>query len=307
VTWALDAEELESDRELVLGWVEEEADFATLQMAGRVHRWLDHEQAAREYFQRSAADLEREVAAMGGGLPVSWAHVGGLRYLAGDRDGARAWLERARKGFDATRDRPKIVALSYELGDDDDVLRRSNLEDVPTLLATARSGRDPAPIEAAVAALAGRIRAKRLTVLAAQLDVSLSDYDWLDEAFRLEAELRGEPTPDHATMLQRAGLLGGAPPHVEPALPMGRWEIGETSLVVPARGRVKATLDAARRLVLEIEGEPPSYGVALYEDDARLAAVSPVPDYTGAAVDILRAHAPEAEAPWRALLAAARG
>lgn len=305
MTWTLDAQELASDRELALEWVRDRPSHSTLEIAGRVHRWLDDEEAAREFFRQAAAAAEERIAAMGGGTPVAWARVGGLLHLAGDP--ASEWLDRARKGFDATRDRPKIVALSYELGDDEDVLRRSNLDDVPTRLATARSGRDPAPIEDAVAALVKEIRADRLTIAAARLTISLSQYDWLDEAFRLEAELRGERAPDHATMLRRAGLLGGEPPAVEAELPMGRWEIGEASLVVPARGRVKATLDPARRLVLEIEGEPPSYGVALYEDDARLAAVSPVPDYTGAAVDILRAHAPETEAAWRALLAAARG
>jgi hypothetical protein len=44
----------------------------------------------------------------------------------------------------------------------------------------------------------------------------------------------------------------------------------------------------------------------LYEDDAMLEGVSPVANYTEAAVDILRACAPEFEPAFGALLAAAR-
>ena len=84
-------------------------------------------------------------------------------------------------------------------------------------------------------------------------------------------------------------------------------EIGQTALVSPAVGRVKITLDRARRLVLEIEGLAPAYGVALYEDDAMLQGVSPVAGYSEAAIDILRAYAPDYESAFRELIAAARG
>ena len=130
----------------------------------------------------------------------------------------------------------------------------------------------------------------------------LSDYDWLEECFLLEASLEGVPVPSHRAMLDRTGLIakGKHREAVEPELPMGRWEIGDTALVAPAVGRVKITLDRPRRLVLEIEGEAPAYGVALYEDDAMLGAASPVANYTEAAVDILHAYAPEHEgAFWR--------
>ena len=145
-------------------------------------------------------------------------------------------------------------------------------------------------------------------VSAAQIASVPSDYDWLEECFRLEASLQGVPVPSHRAMLERVGLIshGRRSEQVEPELPMGRWEIGDTALVVSAVGRVKITLDRARRLVLEIEGEAPSYGVALYEDHAMLGCASPVANYTEAAVDILHAYAPEAETAFSALLAAAR-
>ena len=233
---------------------------------------------------------------------------GGFLYLAGD-ESWREWCERARAAADEVVNRAVVVGLSYLLGDDETALRVTRSEkDEGALLAKARHAGDPKRVDAAIKLFVRKIRADQLPIRADRLDFHLSDYDWLEECFRLKAELAGEPVPEHRTMLERAGLAKAAerrPQPPEPELPMGRWEIGEAALVVPADGVVKATLDRQRRLVLEIQGEPPQYAVALYEDDAMLAGVSPVAGYSDAAVDMLRAHAPEAEPVFRALLAAA--
>ena len=176
------------------------------------------------------------------------------------------------------------------------------------MLAAARRDRDPGPLDGLASSFAKEIRSARVDVSIDHIGSVLSDYDWLEECFRLEASLLGVPVPSHRAMLERVKLIskGKRQEKVEPELPMGRWEIGDTALVVPAVGRAKITLDRPRRLVLEIEGEAPAYGVALYEDYAMLGGVSPVANYTEAAVDILHAYAPEFEEAFGALLAAAR-
>lgn len=37
--------------------------------------------------------------------------------------------------------------------------------------------------------------------------VPLSGWDWIEETFRLESQLRGEPVPSHLEMLRRTGML----------------------------------------------------------------------------------------------------
>ena len=198
------------------------------------------------------------------------------------------------------------MAVSYLFGDDDEALRAADADYPGAVLAAARRDRDPGPLDGLAASYAKEIRARRVELSVTQMRSVFSDYDWLEECFRLEASLRDVPVPSHRAMLDRVGLIakGKHREAVEPELPMGRWEIGDTALVAPAVGRVKITLDRPRRLMLEIEGEAPAYGVALYEDDAMLGAASPVANYTEAAVDILHAYAPEHA--FHALLAAAR-
>lgn len=306
MSWKFSLDDLAADRDLALTWLRgDDPNNWRLEIVGRLYRWLEQPAQASVYFRRAADHLERHVNAAGKGDFEDFGREGGLLLLAGDSR-AREWLSRARDGADEVRNRGIVVGLSYLLGDDDTALQLADSESGQVaLLAAARRNGDAGQAEQASTFFVQRIRADRLKLRAARAQFHFSDYDWLEESYRLAAELAGEPVPDHATMLSRAGLIGSrtvVPP--EPELPMGRWEIGDASLVVPARGAAKATLRPG--LVLEIEGEPPQYAVSLYEDNALLGGVSPVSEYSSAALDQLRAYAPEAEPVFSALLDAAR-
>jgi hypothetical protein len=305
MAWTFDYDALAGKREYLLRRVKRDgASGIDLELAGRIHRWLELPTAAATLFARAAVDAEQFLS----DFPLPIARHGALLYLAGDERGARESLERARSLFSSTPYRADEVAVSYLLGEDDEALRIGAPDYPGTVLAAARRNRDPGPLEGLAMSYAKEIRARRVELSVTQIRSVLSDYDWLEECFLLEASLQGVPVPSHRAMLDRVGLIakGKHREAVEPELPMGRWEIGDTALVAPAVGRVKITLDRPRRLVLEIEGEAPAYGVALYEDDAMLGAASPVANYTEAAVDILHAYAPEHEGAFLALLAAAR-
>ena len=306
MAWTFDYDSLAGKRESLLERVGRDgASGVEFELAGRTHRWLELPTAAAALFARSAAEAEQFLS----DVPRPLARHGGLLHLAGDEHGARESWVRARSLYSSTPFRADEVAISYLLGDDDEALRIGNPDQPGAVLAAARRDRDPTALDGLATSFAKQIRSARVVVSAAQIASVLSDYDWLEECFRLEAELTGAPVPSHRDMLARAGLIsaGKRREEVEPELPMGRWEIGDTALVSPGVGRVKITLDRGRRLMLEIEGEAPAYGVALYEDHAMLGGAAPVANYTEAAIDILHAYAPEHESAFRDLIAAARG
>ena len=276
MSWKFSLDDLVADRDLAFSWLRgDDPNSWRLEIVGRLYGWLEQPAQASEYFRRAADHVERHVNAVGNGTFEEFGREGGLLRLAGD-ERAREWLSRARDAADEVRNRSIVVGLNYLVGDDDAALRVADSDvDEIALLATARRSGDPGSAERAAMTFVKRIRAERLTLRAARAQFHFSDYDWLEESYRLAAELAGEPLPDHASMLSRAGLIGSRQvASREPELPMGRWEIGDASLVVPARGAAKATLRPG--LVLEIEGEPPHYAVSLYEDNAMLAGVSPV-------------------------------
>ncbi len=303
--WTFDYDKLAGKREYLARQAKHpETSGVVIELAARTHRWLELPTAAAALFTLAATESEQYLS----DVPAPIARYGGLLHLAGDVEGARKSFTRARTLFASTPFRADMVAVSYLLGDDDEALRLGSPEYPGVVLAAARRDRDPGPLDALATSFAKEIRSRRVEVSVAQSKSVLSDYDWLEECFLLEASLKGVPVLSHRAMLERVGLIakGKHREAVEPELPMGRWEIGDTALVAPAVGRVKITLDRPRRLVLEIEGEAPAYGVALYEDDAMLGAASPVGNYTESAVDILHAYAPEHEGAFHALLAAAR-
>ncbi len=303
--WTFDYDALAGKREFLARQVKHDGTSGiVIELAGRTHRWLELPTAAASLFARAAVEAERFLS----NVPDPIARHGGLLHLAGDEAGARESFTRAFSLFDPTLFRGDMAAIAYLLADDDEAVRLGADHFPGGVLAAARRDRDPGRLDALAASFAKQIRSRRVAVSEAESKGALSDYDWLEECFRLEAELTGTAVPSHRAMLERVKLIarGKRREAVEPELPMGRWEIGDTALVAPAVGRVKITLDRPRRLVLEIEGEAPSYGVALYEDHAMLGCASPVANYTEAAVDILDAYAPESAAAFHALLAAAR-
>jgi len=81
-----------------------------------------------------------------------------------------------------------------------------------TALARARSQRDPALVREGRERMAEAIRGDRTPPFLESGSGTMSLFDWLEESFRLEAELTGTPVPDHLAMLEQAGLLKAAKP-----------------------------------------------------------------------------------------------
>ena len=117
--------------------------------------------------------------------------------------------------------------------------------EVVVALARARGEGDAALAAEARARVAALIRAGRTPPFEESGSPDLTLFDWLEEAFRAEAELRGEPTLRPAEMLARADLAkavrGGAPRDVPDwPPPPGRRALTRTT---PDGAAVEATVE----------------------------------------------------------------
>lgn len=168
----------------------------------RTRRWLDEENAA--LFAEAAAELESGAIYLS---PSLHARMGGLWHLAGDRERSCARLGHA-VADDVDWSRPPVgpASVLYLLGDYD---RAAELApDAPEgWLAAGARDRDVASVE----------RARERWVAAQQLwaggpqhasrGAPLTDWDWIEETFRLQSEIAGKDVPSHLEMLRRTGLL----------------------------------------------------------------------------------------------------
>ena len=251
MAWGVDRHELEAGRDEMRGLAAERASHHVLEQLARAHRWLDEDEEARRRFREAAADLEERIEARGRGDASSRGRTGGLLQQAGEVEAARAWFGRALASLDVAspRDANRVAPLRYLLGDPEGALVAAALAEEPdpildpiVELARARRDRDPEAAARARDGIARLIRAGRTPPFDESGSPDMTLFDWLEEAFRVEADLRGEPPPDHATMLGRAGLAkGGAPDDVPDwPPPPGRNALRRTT---PDGAEVEATVE----------------------------------------------------------------
>ena len=327
MAWGLDRAQLEAGREEMRARAEERPTHRVLEQLARAHRWLDEDDEARQRFRAAAADLDERIEQRGRGSAHRRGQTGGLLRLAGDDEAARDWLERALGSLDAASpsDAGQVAELRYLLGDDagaQEAAARaeevySRLESVVDL-ARARERADPDAAAAARDRIALALHADRTPPSDESGQRSLGAWDWLEEAFRVEAGLRGEAVPSHAEMLERAGLsreAGAARDDAPaPAPAQGRHEIVRTApggaqveptAVVDEHGNVVLRVDPREdvqlcvrllaqfgELVVRIEWIVDGDEDEVFEDDLadRYPSVGTACD---AAADWLRAYAPD--------------
>ena len=326
MAWAIDRHELEAGREEMRALAAERASHRVLEQLARAHRWLDEDEEARRRFRDAAADLEERIEARGRGDAWSRGRTGGLLLQAGEPAAARRWFERALESLDVAspRDANRAAALRYLLGDPEGALVAAALAEEPdpilepiAELARARRDHDPEAAARARDGIARLIRAGRTPPFEESGSPDLTLFDWLEEAFRVEAEPRGEPLPAHAAMLERAGLAkamkGGAPDDVPDwPPPPGRHALRRTTpdgTEVEASVEVDADNDGVFRLdpragiglTVRLIKEYGEYRVRIEWGDDEEGAYEEDLDHrapgfrTGfdAAADWLRAHAPD--------------
>ena len=249
MAWGIDRGRLEAGREEMRAQAAARPSHHVLEQLARAHRWLGEEEQARRRFRDAAADLEQRIEARGRGDASSRGRTGGLLHLAGDEDVARAWFERALASLDAAspREADRVASLRYLLGDPWGAREAAQAaEPGPWLeaiagLARARTEQDPGAAAQARDTIARLIRAGRTPPFEESGSSDLSLFDWLEEAFRTEADLRGEPLPDHAAMLERADLATPTAGEVADwPPPAGRHTLRRTT---PDGAEVEATVE----------------------------------------------------------------
>lgn len=320
MAWGLDRSALERGRDEVAAEVAKDAWHHPLEQLARAHRWLDEEDEAAGRFGEAAADLEQSIEAAGRGDAASRGRTGGLLLMAGSGYAARGWFERALQSGPGAGEE---AALRYLLGDERGALEAAERaqESYPRLeavaeLAQARAENDPGAAAKARDILAGAIRAERTPPFQESGHPDLSLFDWLEEAFRVEAELRGEPAPDHAEMLERAGLAkaakGSKPAKRAPDWPPppGRHELARTrpdgtavtaAIEVNDDGDVDMLIDPDADLRVRLIKEFGEYRVRIeWGDEEDGYTEQDLDDRApafragcAAAADWLRAHAPD--------------
>ena len=175
-----------------------------LERAARIRRWLGED--SRALFAQAAAEAERVAV-----IDVNehfHAYFGGLWHLAGEAKQARRRLKRAASRVDWEPTPSGAAGVLYLLGKFDRAARLAP-EECEGWLARGARDRDPSLV------LKARDRClswQRLGGDAGPHEGSgygtpLKDWDWIEETFRLEAELRGTPVPSHLDILSACGVL----------------------------------------------------------------------------------------------------
>lgn len=199
MAWMITSAQLEAERDAAAERVQERPGKVSYQRLGRALRWLDEEDAAREAFRDGATYMKTNVLDQGrSDNAAGWAEYGHLLRNAGDLDAAREAYQRALERLD---DEASVrgAQLRYLLGQDpgaaDDGVHGRAL-----LALASHQG-----IEQARKEIVAELREEG--GLPSYTAPNMTLWDLLEETFRVESELTGEPVPDHATMLARAGLL----------------------------------------------------------------------------------------------------
>ena len=195
----------------------------TLEQVARTRRWLDageHE----ALFAEAAARLEQAWKDNQTGSTGSWARAGGLWQLAGDRERARRALQQAVAGGTDWEPIPQGAAgVMYLLGEHGRAAAHAPDHPEGMLAAAAREA-DP---DRAADARNRWLAWEKLAERGPHQDRGprpLTGWDWIEETFRLESELRGEPVPSHLEMLRRTGMLRelSDPDEIRPCRPAPR-------------------------------------------------------------------------------------
>lgn len=181
-------------------------DAMMLEQIGRTRRWLD-DGDHRALLSEAAGHLEQAWTDHETGSADSWAWAGGLWHLAGERDEARRALRNAvADGTDWEPIPQGAAGVFYLLGEFDRAAWHAP-NDSEGILAMAARDRDVDRVLDARGRWRGCERAAKRGPHQDRGMVPLSGWDWIEETFRLESELRGEPLPSHLEMMQRTGLL----------------------------------------------------------------------------------------------------
>jgi hypothetical protein len=207
--------------------------FGDDEALGKAYHWLDEPGLAREWLLKAA---ERHKDDPG--------RAGGLLWLAGE-DG-REWFERARERDDSAE-------LRYLLGDREGALAAAERDpdQLPRIRGIAALARDD--VAQARRLFAEAIRRERVRPWEdTSGDIGL--YGWLEETYRREAELTGNPLPDHIAMLPaqprtRRRAMDSPPPEGK------RVELDGARLEVDDEGDIEITLPDARVTLVKMAGE----------------------------------------------------
>ena len=142
-------------------------------------------------------------------------------------------------------------------------------------LAVAARDRDPRSIARARDRWVGWQRLDKRGPQHARSPVPLTGWDWIEESFRLEAELRGEPMPSHAEMLRHAGMLREPdeeasfdPPRPAPVVGFHSafGDAGRPSLRVLNEGLARFDLADGRAVEVLRQRDAPEWGVRVLSD-----------------------------------------
>jgi hypothetical protein len=181
----------------------------TLEQVARTRRWLD-EGDWTPLFAEAASTLERAWDEDDTGSVSSWATAGGLWHLAGDATQAqRALRQAAAAGSDWEPMPHGPAGVLYLLGEHENAARLA--PDAPEgMLAAAALQRDVALVAAARDRWLAWEKHDKRGPHQTRSPVPLTNWDWIEETFRLESDLRDEPLPSHLEMLRRTGMLRDA-------------------------------------------------------------------------------------------------
>ena len=222
--------------------------------SARTRRWLD-EGDQRALFAEAAEDLKRGFTQANSVSPDLWATVGGYRHLAGESEQARKALRKAiAKGTDWEPAPQGPAGVAYLLGNYDLAQRLAPTDPVGWIAAAARE-RDLKPVDRARERWTEWQRLEKSGPQDDRNPVPLSAWDWIEETYRLEAELRGEAPPAHLEILRRSGLLRSVD---EPAAPSHRRPPLRTGFVAELKQSGTATprLQVVDEDLVTIELEP---------------------------------------------------
>jgi len=184
----------------------ERRDAIRLEQVARTRRWLDRDDD-RPLFAEAAERLEQAWADHDSRSPDSWAWAGGLRHLAGEHYAAQRALQQALADGTDWEPMPQGAAgVMYLLGEFGRGADHAPGDPEGILAAAARDS----DVGLVVAARERWLAWKRLARSGPHQERGpqpLTGWDWIEETFRLESELRSETIPSHVVMLRRTGLL----------------------------------------------------------------------------------------------------
>lgn len=221
--WNVRLSDVAARRDTLIGQVEATAWSFDLESLGRAHRWLGEKEQASRRFRQAAAIAEEEYGQAISGAPAdTLSRIGSLLWRAGELELASSWLRSAAQ----LEQRPTHLApIEYLLGNHARAVEAasfavadpSELDPLMQGIEAIATARRDGVTERAAAARAEFVTVIRRDRTGPQRESgapTLSLFDWLEETFRVQAELDGAAAPDHGEMLRVSGLAPstGKPP-----------------------------------------------------------------------------------------------